>query len=238
MPGLNPICLSQLAEIEDPRIKATIRPSIWHPFMCYYSAGSGGVKACLLFVGKTNGSSDRLVADMDDQSRQVEEGIASALTHSLPLLNVVIRDAAAQTTRPVCCWLSFLCLFLCCCCMHLTHTDTSDAVKQACGMLVALFTLLNAAMSPCFFSVQGLVLIGTAWCELRLAWAYQAKVDWTQAGLRCASKSCHCNRERNFELTSCTGRPLPPGMLTFNADFFHADISMLYPQAMILGSLM
>ncbi|DBB14574.1 TPA: hypothetical protein ACH3X3_004843 [Trebouxia sp. C0006] len=58
------------------------------------------MKACLVFVGKTNGSSDRLVANMDDQSRQVEEGIASALCHSLPLLNVVIRDAAAQTTRP------------------------------------------------------------------------------------------------------------------------------------------
>ncbi len=62
----------------------------------------------LLFVGKANGSSDRLVADMDDQSRQVEEGIASALCHSLPLLNVVIRDAAAQTTRPVRCYFSFL----------------------------------------------------------------------------------------------------------------------------------
>ena len=78
--------------------------------MSYYSAGSGGMKACLVFVGKTNGSSDRLVANMDDQSRQVEEGIALALCHSLPLLNVVIRDAAAQTTRPVrCC---FFCLFL------------------------------------------------------------------------------------------------------------------------------
>lgn len=66
------------------------------------------MKACLGFAGKANGSSDRLVADMDDQSRQVEGGVASALCHSLPLLNVVIRDAAAQTTRPVRCCFSFL----------------------------------------------------------------------------------------------------------------------------------
>lgn len=54
-------------------------------------------------AGKANGSSDRVVADMDDQSREVEQGIASALCQALPLLSVVIRDAAAQTTSPV--WL-------------------------------------------------------------------------------------------------------------------------------------
>lgn len=52
-------------------------------------------------AGKANGSSDRVVADMDDQSREVEQGIASALCQALPLLSVVIRDAAAQTTSPV-----------------------------------------------------------------------------------------------------------------------------------------
>ena len=126
------------------------------------------MKALLLFVGKANGSSDRLVADMDDQSRQVEEGIASALCHSLPLLNVVIRDAAAQTTRPVRCCFSLLFPFfplfsvMSCCCMHLRHTRTTDTLKQASGMLVALVTLLSAIMSPCFFSSQNLVLIDTA----------------------------------------------------------------------------
>ncbi len=79
------------------------------------------MKVLLLFVGKANGSSDRLVADMDDQSRQVEDGIASALCHSLPLLNMVIRDAAAQTTRPVCC-----------CCTHLTHFEAS--LQHACSI--------------------------------------------------------------------------------------------------------
>ena len=125
--------------------------------MCDYSAVSGGMKACLLFLGKANGSSDRLVADMDDQSRQVEDGIASALCHSLPLFNMVIRDAAAQTTRPVCYCFSFLFPFsslfsiLCCCCIHLTPTDT---LKQACGMLVALVNLLSAVMSPLFLQLS------------------------------------------------------------------------------------
>ncbi len=66
--------------------------------------------AVWLFVGKANGSSDRLVADMDDRNREVEQGIALALCQSLPLLNVVIRDAATQTTSPV--WYySMLCVF-------------------------------------------------------------------------------------------------------------------------------
>ena len=53
-------------------------------------------------AGKANGSSNRLVADMDNQSKEVEDGIAAALCQSLPLLSTVIRDAAAQTTSPVC----------------------------------------------------------------------------------------------------------------------------------------
>ena len=53
-------------------------------------------------AGKANGSSNRLVADIDNQSKEVEDGIAAALCQSLPLLSTVIRDAAAQTTSPVC----------------------------------------------------------------------------------------------------------------------------------------
>lgn len=40
---------------------------------------------------------------MDEQSRELEEGISAALAQNLPLLNAVIRDAAAQTTSPVSC---------------------------------------------------------------------------------------------------------------------------------------
>ena len=54
-------------------------------------------------TGQANGSSDRLVANMDRQAREVEEGVSAALAHSLPLLSVVIRDAAAssETISPV-----------------------------------------------------------------------------------------------------------------------------------------
>lgn len=55
----------------------------------------------MLFAGRGNGSSDRLVADMDDQNREVEEGIAGKLVQQLPLLTAVVRDAAAQTSKPV-----------------------------------------------------------------------------------------------------------------------------------------
>ena len=47
------------------------------------------------------GSSDRLVAGLDQQSREVEQGIAASLMHQLPLLTAVVRDAAAQTSKPV-----------------------------------------------------------------------------------------------------------------------------------------
>lgn len=54
-------------------------------------------------AGHANGSSDRLVANMDQQAREVEEGVSAALAHSLPLLTVVIRDAAtsSETISPV-----------------------------------------------------------------------------------------------------------------------------------------
>ena len=54
-------------------------------------------------AGQANGSSDRLVANMDQQAREIEEGVSAALAHSLPLLTVVIRDAAAssETISPV-----------------------------------------------------------------------------------------------------------------------------------------
>lgn len=54
-------------------------------------------------AGQANGSSDRLVANMDQQAREIEEGVLAALAHSLPLLTVVIRDAAAssETISPV-----------------------------------------------------------------------------------------------------------------------------------------
>lgn len=55
----------------------------------------------MLCTGKGNGSSDRLVADMDDQNREVEDGIAGSLVQQLPLLTAVVRDAAAQTSKPV-----------------------------------------------------------------------------------------------------------------------------------------
>ena len=55
----------------------------------------------VLCTGKGNGSSDRLVADMDDQNREVEDGIAGSLVQQLPLLTAVVRDAAAQTSKPV-----------------------------------------------------------------------------------------------------------------------------------------
>ena len=47
------------------------------------------------------GSSDRLVAGMDKQSREVEQGIATTLMQQLPLLTAVVKDAAAQTSKPV-----------------------------------------------------------------------------------------------------------------------------------------
>lgn len=39
---------------------------------------------------------------MDEQNREVEQGIAASLVHQLPLLAAVVRDAAAQTSKPVC----------------------------------------------------------------------------------------------------------------------------------------
>ncbi|KAL0044481.1 hypothetical protein WJX82_009054 [Trebouxia sp. C0006] len=97
-----------LAVLDRGQNQDALRPHLYAALLSFmqYSHGrrpaqaSPHILTALLKAGKTNGSSDRLVANMDDQSRQVEEGIASALCHSLPLLNVVIRDAAAQTTRP------------------------------------------------------------------------------------------------------------------------------------------
>ena len=54
-----------------------------------------------MITGKGSGSSDRQVADMDDQNREVEEGIAGRLMQQLPLLTAIVRDAAAQTSKPV-----------------------------------------------------------------------------------------------------------------------------------------
>lgn len=55
----------------------------------------------MLCTGNSNGSSDRLVAGMDQQNRVVEQGIAASLVQQLPLLTAVVRDAAAQTSKPV-----------------------------------------------------------------------------------------------------------------------------------------
>lgn len=52
-------------------------------------------------TGNSNGSSDQLVAGMDQQNRVVEQGIAASLMQQLPLLTTVVRDAAAQTSKPV-----------------------------------------------------------------------------------------------------------------------------------------
>ena len=56
-----------------------------------------------MHAGHANGSNDRLVANIDAQAREVEEGISAALAGSVPLLSVVIRDAAAssETISPV-----------------------------------------------------------------------------------------------------------------------------------------
>ena len=55
----------------------------------------------MLFTGKGGRNSDRQVADMDDQNREVDEGIAGSLVQQLPLLTAIVRDAAAQTSKPV-----------------------------------------------------------------------------------------------------------------------------------------
>ena len=55
----------------------------------------------MLFTGKGDSSSDRQVAIMDNQNIEVEEGIAGRLVQQLPLLTAVVRDAAAQTSKPV-----------------------------------------------------------------------------------------------------------------------------------------
>ncbi|DBA92469.1 TPA: hypothetical protein ACH3X1_002702 [Trebouxia sp. C0004] len=97
-----------LAVLDRGQNQDALRPHLYTALLSFmqYCQGrrpaqaSPHILTALLKAGKANGSSDRLVADMDDQSRQVERGIAWALCHSLPLLNVVIRDAAAQTTRP------------------------------------------------------------------------------------------------------------------------------------------
>ena len=55
----------------------------------------------MVFAGKGNGNTDRQVAEMDNRNREVEQGIAGRLVQQLPLVTAVVRDAAAQTSKPV-----------------------------------------------------------------------------------------------------------------------------------------
>lgn len=97
-----------LAVLQRGQSQDALRPHLYAALLSFmqYSQGrrpaqaSPHILTALLKAGKANGSSERVVADMDDQRQQVDEGIAGLLCHSLPLLTTVIRDAAAHTTSP------------------------------------------------------------------------------------------------------------------------------------------
>lgn len=85
-----------------------------------------------MHAGHANGSNDRLVANIDAQAREVEEGISAALAGSVPLLSVVIRDAAAssETISPVSTHCRKACLHVHAAVLRLLPTWAQDAANE------------------------------------------------------------------------------------------------------------
>ncbi|KAL3148728.1 hypothetical protein ABBQ38_014140 [Trebouxia sp. C0009 RCD-2024] len=100
--------LRLLEALDRGQSEDALRPHLYAALLSFmqYTQGrrpaqaSPQIFAALLKSGNSNGSSDRLVAGMDQQNRVVEQGIAASLVQQLPLLTAVVRDAAAQTSKP------------------------------------------------------------------------------------------------------------------------------------------